>query len=92
MHLKHLQFISRSGSINDRSPWAAVGGTVPGGGSRRVGTVARGTAGVDLPGGGVGVAAALKPGVAAAAGFPAVGGVAAAAGVVAAGEAAEGEY
>ena len=26
MHLKHLQFISRSGSINDRSPWAAVGG------------------------------------------------------------------
>ena len=92
MHLKHLQLIHRSGSIDDRSPWAAVGGTVPGGGSRRMGTAAREAAGVDVPRGGVGVAAAFKSGVAAAVGFPAVGGVAAvaaAAAAVAAGEAVE---
>jgi hypothetical protein len=92
IHLKHPQLINRSGSIDDRSPWAAVGGTVPGGGSRRVGTAARETEGVDLPGGGWGVAAAFEPGMAAAVGFPAVGGVAAAAAAVAAGEAAEVEY
>ena len=84
--MKHPQLINRSGSIDDRSPWAAVGGTVPGGGSRRVGTAARETEGVDLPGGGWGVAAAFEPGMAAAVGFPAVGGVAAAAAAVAAGE------
>ena len=65
LNWKHLHLISHAGSIDVCSSPAAVRGTIPGGGSRRVAATVREP--VDLPGG---AAAAAVVGVVVVAGSP----------------------